>query len=328
MEMFDEDLPIAGSYTDSGGLRFPVEDTTGNRVQAALFGQWASENARDYFDNERKPLKDKQIQEFVDSDMPIRDYWDYREGLAKHEKLEDKADYIDSLDLPISTKNMLVNNATDRKEPIDMADYGRYGSLEEMDFATKNPEKYDVAMKVGGYAAYMGYQAGMKDMKLAEKADYISRLNLTTAQKNILINSETDRKEPIDMTGYENFSNFEEFEFAKKNPEAYAMAKTVGGYEAYTEYSSALGDIKADKDKFGNSISGSRKTKVVAYINSLNIPVTQKYILLKSQYPSTDDYNYEIIDYVNSMDDMTFEEKIEVLRKLDFDVDAEGNIYW
>lgn len=328
MEMFDEDLPIAGSYTNSGGLRFPVEDTTGNRVQAALFGQWASENARDYFDNERKPLKDKQIQEFIDSGMPIRDYWAYREGLAEHEKLADKADYIDSLDLPISTKNMLVNNAAGRKEPIDMADYGKYGSLEEMDFATKNPEKYDVAMKVGGYAAYMGYQAGMKDMKLAEKADYISRLNLTTAQKNILINSETDRKEPIDLTGYENFSNFEEFEYAKKNPEAYAMAKTVGGYKAYAEYSDALGDIKADKDKYGKSISGSRKTKVTEYIYGLDIPDIEKHILFKSQYPSTDDFNYEIIGYLNGRSDMTFEEKIEALRKLDFDVDAEGNIYW
>ena len=328
LEMFDEDLPIAGSYTDSGGLRFPVEDTTGNRLQAALFGQWASENARDYFDNERKPLKDKQIQEFIDSDMPIRDYWDYREGLAEHEKLGDKADYIDSLDLPISTKNMLVNNAADRKEPIDMTDYGEYGSLEEMDFATKNPEKYEVAVAIGGYARYMGYQAGMKDMKLAEKVDYVSKLDLTVEQKNLLINSETDRKEPIDLTGYENFSNFEEFEFAKKNPEAYAMAKTVGGYEAYTEYSDALGDIKADKDEFGNSISGTRKTKVAEYISSLDIPMVEKYILFKSQYPATDDYNYEIIDYVNSMSDMTFEEKIEVLRKLDFDVDAEGNIYW
>ncbi len=328
LEMFDEDLPIAGSYTDSGNLRFPVEDNLQNRVKAALFGQWASENARDYFNNERKPLAEKQIQEFIDSGLPIQDYWEYREGLAEHEKLGDKADYIDSLDLPISTKNLLVNNVAGRKESIDMTDYGEYGSLEEMDFATQYPEKYEVAMKVGGYAAYVGYQEGMKDMKLAEKADYISRLNLTTAQKNILINSETDRKEPIDLTGYENYSSFEEFEFAKKNPEAYAMAKAVGGYEAYTEYSDALNDIKADKDKFGKSISGTRKTKVAEYISSLDIPMVEKYILFKSEYPSTDDYNYEIIDYVNSMSDMTFEEKIEVLRSLDFDVDAEGNIYW
>ena len=37
LKMFDDDFPIAGSYTDSGNLRFPVEDTAANRVQAALF---------------------------------------------------------------------------------------------------------------------------------------------------------------------------------------------------------------------------------------------------------------------------------------------------
>lgn len=328
MEMFDEDLPIAGSYTDSGNLRFPVEDTTGNRLQAALFGQWASENARDYFDNKRKPLNEKQTQEFIDSDMPIRDYWDYREGLAEHEKLEDKADYIAGLDLPVSTKNMLVNNVSGRKENIDLTGYDEYSGLEELDFATKHPEKYEVAQAVGGYQQYMQYREDMQELKLAEKADYIAGLNLTTAQKNLLINSETDRKEPIDLTGYENFSNFEEFEFAKDYPEAYAMAKSVGGYESYKVYSEALGDIKADKDEFGNSISGTRKTKVTEYIYGLDIPDIEKHILFKSQYPSTDDYNYEIIDYLNGRSDMTFEEKIEALRKLDFDVDAAGNIYW
>lgn len=53
--MFDDDRPIAGSYTDSGNLRFSVEDTVGNRVQAALFGQYANENARAYFDGEIEP---------------------------------------------------------------------------------------------------------------------------------------------------------------------------------------------------------------------------------------------------------------------------------
>ena len=90
--MFSEDHPIAGSYTDSGKLRFPVEDTLGNKVQAAIFGQYASDNARDYFDNERSALTEKQTQEFIELDMPIREYWDYREGLKEQETLEDKFD--------------------------------------------------------------------------------------------------------------------------------------------------------------------------------------------------------------------------------------------
>jgi hypothetical protein len=143
MKMFDDDLPIAGSYTDSGNLRFPVEDTLQNRVQAGLFGQWASENARDYFENERKPLEEKQIQEFIDVDIPIRDYWEYREGLAEHEKMEDKIKYIEGLDLPVGKKNILVNNVADRKTPIDLTDYDQYSGYEEFDFASKNPEKYE-----------------------------------------------------------------------------------------------------------------------------------------------------------------------------------------
>ena len=156
LNMFDDDLPIAGSYTDSGNLRFPIEDTLQNRVKAGLFGQWASENARDYFDNERKPLAEKQIQEFIDVDIPIQEYWDYREGLAEHDKTEDKIKYIEGLDLPVSKKNILVNNVSDRKNPIDLTNYDQYSGYEEFDFASKNPEKYDFLQKNNiSYADYM-----------------------------------------------------------------------------------------------------------------------------------------------------------------------------
>ena len=328
MDMFSDEHPVAGSYTDSGNLRFPVEDTLGNRVQAGLFGQWASENARDYFDNERKPMKENQIEEFLATGMKIQDYWDYREGLSEYDTLEEKVDYIAGLDLPVSTKNILANNLVDRKESINLADYDQYGGLEEMDFAMKYPEKYEVAEAVGGYQSYKKYQEDMKGMKLAEKADYIAGLNLSTQQKNLLINSETDRKEPIDLEGYENYSSFEEFEYAKKNPEKYALAKAVGGYDSYTVYADVLGDIKADKDEWGESISGSRKPKVKAYIYSLDIPEVEQHILFKSQYPSTDTYNYEIIDYLNQRDDISYDEMVAILLELDFKVSSDGVIRW
>ena len=149
LSMFDDDHPIAGSYTDSGSLRFPVEDTIASRIQAGVFGQWANENARDYIDNERTPLKKNQIQEFRLLDIPIQDYWEYREGLSGLDTLAEKADYIYSLDLPIDKKNLLINNLADRKDPINMTGYGEYGGFEEFDFAQKNPEKYDFLKKNG-----------------------------------------------------------------------------------------------------------------------------------------------------------------------------------
>ena len=330
LSMFSDDHPIAGSYTDSGNLRFPVEDTFGNRIQAGIFGQWANENARDYFKNGRSPLKAKQIQEFMDVDIPIHDYWEYREGLSGLDTLNEKADYIAGLDLPIDKKNLLLNNIADRDEKIDLTGYEDFGDFEEFDYAVKNPEKYKIAEQVGGFEAYMEYQEGMKGMKLAEKADYIAGLDLSDAQKNALINGETDRKEPIDMTGYDPsvYSSFEEFEFAKDSPETYAVAKAVGGYDAYKGYSSELYDIKADKDQYGKSISGSRKAKVLDYINNLDADYYTKIILWKSEYTSDDSYNYEIIEYLNGRDDISFEEEIAILRKLGFKVTDDGSISW
>ena len=90
LSMFSDEHPIAGSYTDKGNLRFPVEDTTGNRIKAAIFGQYANENARDYFDNGRTALNEKQIQELMESGMPIKDYWKYRDGLKDLEKQDER----------------------------------------------------------------------------------------------------------------------------------------------------------------------------------------------------------------------------------------------
>ena len=54
-----------------------------------------------------------------------------------------------------------------------------------------------------------------------------------------------------------------------------AYAKGVS-YETYYDYYFATMDMHADKDENGKSISGSKKAKVVEYINGLDIPPEQK----------------------------------------------------
>lgn len=291
MDMFDEDLPIAGSYTDSGKLRYPVEDTVKNRLQAAIFGQYANENAREYFDGGHKALAEEQIQEFIDVDIPIQAYWDYREGLAALNKesetgtatLAQKIDYIMGLDLPIEKKNLLANNLTDRKEPIDLTGYEEYGNYEEFDFATKYPEKY----------------AFLQDHN-------------------------------ISVSEYEKFDEDTKsaYTWASKNPAKYTVSKAISDdLMTYRSYADALYDIKADKDEDGKSISGSRKEKVIEYINNLDADYGQKIILFKSEYPSDDTYNYEIIDYLNGRDDISYSDMVTILTELGFKVEGD-NVYW
>lgn len=373
LSMFDDDLPVSGSYTKSGNLRFPVEDTFLNRLQAGVFGQYASENAREYFDRGQAPLKEKQIQEYKDVDIPISEYWDYRDGLKGLKTLSDKADYINSLDLPIDKKNILVNNQSDRKEPIDLTGFDdKFESFEEFDFAIKNPDKYEIAMKVGGYKKYKEYKEGMKGMtKLAEKGDYIASLNIPVEHKNALINGETDRKTPIDMTGFTSeYKNFEEFDFATRYPDKYKVLEDQGvsvhdyleneqetafiytddyswaadspaqysiskvisdDVKVYRQYTSELSAIKADKDSNGKSISGSAKKKKTEYINSLDLDYGQRIILYRSLFDSNADkntYNPQIVEYLDSRDDITPEEMQAILESLDMKVHSDGRITW
>jgi hypothetical protein len=284
LKMFDDDLPISGSYTDSGNLRYPVEKTPWNVVQAGLFGQYASKNARDYFDNERSPLKEKQIQEFIDVDIPISDYWDYREGLKGKDTLGEKLAYIDTLDLPISKKNILANNQADRDDPIDMADWGKYGDLEEFDYAVKYPEKY-LFLEANG----------------------------------------------ITVEEYKNFDDDtkDAYSWAYQNPEKFAMSKAVfSDVVEYRTHSKAMYKIEADKDENGKSISGSKKAKVVAYIDSLPLDYGQKCILFKSLgYKTTYADNKAIIEYLDSREDITYDEMVTILTELGFTVNG-NNVYW
>lgn len=108
----------------------------------------------------------------------------------------------------------------------------------------------------------------------------------------------------------------------------YETAKNVFGSEHFAEIASGMADISADKDENGESIIGSRKRKMEEYIYGLDIPDIEKHILFKSQYSYTNKHNYEIIDYLNDREDISYEQMESILKELGFRVDAHGNIRW
>ena len=165
ISMYNENLPIAGSYTDSGKLRFEAPDDTLGKLQAAVFGQYASKNAREYFDNGYQPLTEKQINTALDAGLNINEYREYNSGIKAQENNNDKINYINNLPLENEQKNVLANEVLKRKEKVDISDYGNYGSLEEFDYANKNPGKYNAITQITDYDSYNEYKKKINEIK-------------------------------------------------------------------------------------------------------------------------------------------------------------------
>ena len=119
-----------------------------------------------------------------------------------------------------------------------------------------------------------------------------------------------------------------EYEYAYENPENYAVSKVIGGYDAFDGYRDHIYDLKADKDENGKTISGSKKAKVTDYINSLDeLDYGQKIILYRSQYDSKADkaaYDDDIVEYLNGRDDLSYEDRVAILKKLGFTISEDG----
>lgn len=76
--------------------------------------------------------------------------------------------------------------------------------------------------------------------------------------------------------------------------------------------------IISDYDKKGNTIANSRKKKYISYVNSLNLTIPQKAMLIKMEYSSYKNYDKQIVSYINKQN-LTKFEKASILKKANFD---------
>ena len=77
-------------------------------------------------------------------------------------------------------------------------------------------------------------------------------------------------------------------------------------------------EFTTDYDSNGKAITNSKKNKIINYVNSLNLSIPQKAILIKSQYSSYDSYDRQIVNYVNSQNLSKFD-KATLLKSIGFD---------
>ena len=384
LSMFDDDFPIAGSYTDSGNLRYTVEDNAANRLQAGLFGKWANKNAQAYIDSDFKTIDKDNIEELVELGFDSNEYRDYKKGLneIKRMELEDGKsrmpelfDYIDSQDVTEEQKSIMIKHLLSDEEAEDLS--GLNMSTEQtVDYYKA---KASISQQIAEYAndkslltgdteseEYKEAVNGLSDDKKVSIIDTIKNTNLTDEQKSYLYGKYYSSDKTLDKIkesgiDFDDFLTYSKDSLSLETTEDKAKylyeadltdeAKTViyetsvlTGFDdekKYKDYkvAKAVGvdinswlsykkqEFVADKDSDGDSIRGSRKDKIISYINSLELNIPQKAAMIRTEYSTFDDYNNDIVNYVNELD-LEYEEKIKILENLDFTIGKDGSVYW
>ena len=291
ISMYNENLPVAGSYTDSGKLRFEAPEDTLGKLQAAVFGQYASKNAREYFDNGYQPLTEKQINTALDAGLNINEYREYNAGINAAKKMakendesqtEAVYDYINNLPLEMEQKNSLLNSTLGNEDTVkDKNDYIKY--VDNKNRAYWYDEENNVLYN-----------------KNYHEVD-VSRLNELTKYSN-----------KKDLSNYSDYGSLDEFNYASKNPEKYNAIIQITDYNTYNEYKDYLEDIS---DKYSDMLDGvtnskqrtainkQKKQEVFEYINSLNLNKYQKLMLQKlgAGY-SIKNYRRDMRNYIDSLE--------------------------
>lgn len=137
-----------------------------------------------------------------------------------------------------------------------------------------------------------------------------------------LLDSNMSDNDKATLYEYEVLSDFEDEDSHK----AYKTIKSAGiNINYYLDFSSQT--IESDKNYKGETIRNSKRDKTISYINTYNLDIPQKAIMIKSQYKAWDTYNSTIIDYVDSLS-IDYDEKVKMLENLDFTVNDSGDVYW
>ncbi len=134
--------------------------------------------------------------------------------------------------------------------------------------------------------------------------------------------------EKLGISPSEYWAKKDMYDDAYDKPEKYAVSKVFHfDYATYAQYLKVIDNVEGDKNKSGNTISGSAKKNVIAHIESLPLTKNEKIILFKYKYPKDDKYNREIIQYMRERTDIAYADRVSILEALGFKVE-DGVVRW
>lgn len=174
--------------------------------------------------------------------------------------------------------------------------------LENKDYKKlDDTEKAEIINKIVNYS----YNKARKDVLEIEMSDEYNKINNYIDDGGSVANY---------------YLNKREIDYSYTNPNKY---KTIIQISSYNNYLSYKNHIDETKEKYNNSLE--RKKAVIEYVNSLDLTIPQKAMLIKMNYSSFSNYDNQIINYINSQE-ISIDDKKEILEELGFKV-RNGRVY-
>ena len=337
-----QDLPAAEQYDESTDsfsrwlgemtnfspvkINYLLDQYTGGvgDVVLPMMTPEAKSDADTFGEQMLAPLKSKFTANATMNNQNVADFYDTSEKLTTEAKKSTATDEDVLRNKYINSVKAEMNELYAEKREIqnsDLSNSEKYNRVLEVQKQINELSK-EALNEYKNVDIYSNYAtAGDRQYRLTDEGEW-QKINDKQLEKQDNVTS------TLGISPNDYWSNKEEYDYAYENPSKYALANAISDYSTFRELSSELYDIKADKDENGKSISGSRKEKVFDYINNLDLDFEQKVMLAKLEYPSYDEYNYEIIEYLNNREDINYEQMVSILTELGFTVKKDGTITW
>lgn len=278
-----------------------------------MYGQTANDLLEDLF--RTTTYKNATSEERADM---VNDVYDYARDEAKLDYLaKEGVDYTNATEDKVEVyeenliKGAIENDMTTKEYGLYVDDPEEYKFLMEKDYEYRRKyfDTYDSLKELD--ESFEEQKEGINDddeldtLYSDKKAGIVDKI----------INSGLDDTEKASL--YKRYYNSDTVD---------TIMKSAINIDDYLVYETK--EFKADKNAKGNSIPGSRKDKVIDYVNTLDMEIGQKAILIKSTNTfKFNDYNTTIVEYVDGLN-IAYEDKVEILRDLDFEVLEDGTVKW
>lgn len=310
---YKQDIP--GSYTDKGQLRFEADTSLLGVLQSAIFGQWASKNARDYFDNNRRPLTEKQLEDVKSGKKTV-------DGIQKQreiDKLNKQTEEMDKKNAEKMTGNSNVKTnetkvTTGTKPNLKAKSYEQV--LAELKRIDNTKEQYSSEI-----------EDSRKNVLVKEKKlDYLTLLKtLTDEQKNELGEKVLGRE--IDIKEYDKYASLEEYDFAQKKPDEYKLITSQTTYTQYMGLKKEVEKVREEYSGYSGYSTDERKQAVWKYLNKSNSPTLARAMIMRGHYSSFNHYDKQILGAINNMD-IPNKQKIKLAGALKYETKDWRDYLW